>query len=227
MVSFEQNLENFHRMQTIERPQWNSKFGDLEKIRAEISEKVGPENILSQQKFESLFQSETALDGKNLATQEKFLFDDNGKLCVEHGKRVPECEYTINGYQYKTDEQGRIVSVTGKLHMKDREGRLPIRSSLQEIGGGDAWETDDRGHLVGDQFDGSNGLENLVPMAKDLNRGAYLNLERELAAATKEGKDVFVDIRPKYSGHSNRPSCIDIRYRIDGETMRRVLKNGG
>lgn len=227
LAAFEQNLENFQRIQTIERPQWNSKFGDLEKIRAEISEKVGPENILNQQKFEQLFQSETSLDGKSLETQENFLFDDNGKLCVKYGKRVPECEYTINGYQYKTDEQGRIASVNGKLHMKDREGRLPIRNSMQEISGGDAQKTDDRGHLIGDQFDGSNGLENLVPMAQELNRGAYLKLEQELAAATKARKDVFVDIKVKYEGDSNRPGCFVIRYSIGGEMMRRVLKNGG
>ena len=227
MVSFEQDLENFRHMEAIERPKWDKKSGNLEKIRADISEKAGLENILNQQKFERIFQPETAMNNIRLETQEQYLFDDNGKLCVEHGKRVPECEYTINGYQYKTDAQSRITSVSGELHMKDREGRLPIRNSMQEIAGGDARETDDRGHLVGDQFDGSNGLENLVPMAKDLNRGAYLNLEREFAAAKKAGKDVSVDIKVKYDGPSNRPSRFDIRYNIDGETMRRVLKNGG
>ncbi len=227
MASFEQNLESLQRTQTIERPQWERKFGDLEKIRTDISEKASPENILNQQKFGQLFRPETERNSERMETQEQFLFDDNGKLCVERGKRVPECEYTINGYQYKTDAQSRITSVSGKLHMKDREGRLPIRNSMQEIGGGDARESDDRGHLVGDQFDGSNGLENLVPMDKELNRGAYLSLEREFAAAKKDGKDVFVDIKVKYNGFSNRPSRFDIRYSLGGETMRRVLKNGG
>ena len=228
MESFERTVEDCPNIRNIEQPHWDSEAGDFQQIRTALPESSSPENILNQQKFEQAMRMDiSSYSCKSQEAQERFVFDDNGKLCVKDGKRVPECTYTINGYKYKTDSQGRIISAAGDLHLKKREGRLPIQDHMSEVGGGDALETDDRGHLVGDQFDGSSGMENLVPMAKDLNRGAYLNLERELASAKRAGKDVSVKINVKYDRLSHRPSRFDIRYTIDGETMRRVLKNGG
>ena len=129
------------------------------------------------------------------------------------------------GYTYKTDELGRIVSVEGRLHMKDREGRLPIKDSIEDIGKGDQKEGDDRGHLVGDQFDGSNGLENMVPQDANINRNDFKNFENELAKEVKDGKDVKVKIEPVYEGDSRRPSAIVVTYSIDGEENVRIFPN--
>ena len=156
---------------------------------------------------------------------ETYYYDDNGDLYRIGNELQPNCQYEINGYTYKTDELGRIVSVEGRLHMKDREGRLPIKDSIEDIGKGDQKEGDDRGHLVGDQFDGSNGLENMVPQDANINRNDFKNFENELAKEVKDGKDVKVKVEPVYEGDSRRPSAIVVTYSIDGEENVRIFPN--
>ena len=162
---------------------------------------------------------EEDLDGK------KYYYDDNGKLYRVDNDLAPNSEYEINDYKYITDDKGRIISVEGKLHMKDREGRLPIKDSLEDIGKGDEKEGDDRGHLIGDQFDGSNGLENMVPQDANINRNDFKNFENELAKEVKDGKEVYVNVEPVYDGDSRRPVAIVVTYSIDGEENARVFPN--
>ena len=160
------------------------------------------------------------VDGKT------YYYDDNGKLYRVENDLAPNTEYEINGYKYTTDEQGRIVSVEGTLHMKEREGRLPIKDSMDDIGKGDQKEGDDRGHLIGDQFDGSNGLENMIPQDANINRNDFKNFENELAKEVKDGKEVNVKIEPIYDGESRRPVAIVVTYSINGEENIRVFPNG-
>lgn len=157
---------------------------------------------------------------------ETYYYDDNGKLYRVGKELAPNSEYELNGYKYKTDEKGRIISAEGTLHLKNREGRLPIRDSIEDIGKGDQQEGDDRGHLIGDQFDGSNGLENMIPQDADINRNDFKNFENELADAVREGKEVYVKIEPIYDGDSRRPVAIVVTYSIDGKESVRVFPNG-
>lgn len=160
------------------------------------------------------------LDGKT------YYYDDNGKLYRVESDLAPNTEYELNGYKYTTDEKGRIVSAEGTLHMKNREGRLPIKDSIEDIGKGDQKDSDDRGHLIGDQFDGSNGLENMIPQDSNINRDDFKNFENELAKEVKDGKEVYVKIEPVYDGDSRRPVAIVVTYSIDGEESIRVFPNG-
>lgn len=154
--------------------------------------------------------------------------DDNGDIYRIDNDLQPNTEYEINGYKYKTDDQGRIISAEGTLRMKDREGRLPIKDSIEDIGKGDQKAGDDRGHLIGDQFDGSNGLENMVPQDAKINRNDFKNFENELAKEVKppNNKEVYVIIEPIYEGDSNRPVAIVVTYKIDGDENVRVFPNG-
>lgn len=160
------------------------------------------------------------VDGKT------YYYDDNGKLYRVENDLAPNTEYEINGYKYKTDDSGRIISAEGTLHMKDREGRLPIKDSIEDIGKGDQRDCDDRGHLIGDQFDGSNGLENMIPQDANINRNDFKNFENELAKEVKDGKEVYVKIEPVYDGNSRRPVAIVVTYSIDGEEGMRIFPNG-
>lgn len=160
------------------------------------------------------------VDGKT------YYYDDNGKLYRVENELAPNTQYEINGYKYKTDNQGRIVSAEGTLHMKEREGRLPIKDSIEDIGKGDQREGDDRGHLIGDQFDGSNGLENMIPQDANINRNDFKNFENELAKEVKDGKEVTVKIEPIYDDESRRPEAIVVTYSIDGEENVRIFPNG-
>lgn len=155
-----------------------------------------------------------------------YYYDDNGKLYRVENELTENSEYEINGYKYRTDDQGRIVSAEGTLHLKDHEGRLPIRDSIENIGKGDQKEGDDRGHLIGDQFDGSNGLENMVPQDAEINRNDFKNFENELAKEVKDGKEVNVKVEPICDGDSHRPDAIVVTYSIDGEESVRVFPNG-
>ena len=163
----------------------------------------------------------------NLAeTEDRSYFDDNGNLYRTGNKLVPNNEYEINSYNYKTDSNGRIIQVTGKLHIKEREGRLPIRDTIEDIGKGEQLAGDDRGHLLADQFDGSNGLENMIPQDANVNRSDFKQLEYELSCAVKHGNNVYVLIEPIYDGYSYRPEALVVNYTIDGTEDFRVFPNG-
>ena len=159
-------------------------------------------------------------DGKEL------YYDDNGNLYRVDKELLPDHEYEINGYRYKTDSNGRIISAEGILHMKDREGRLQIRDSIEDIGKGDERAGDDRGHLIGDQFDGSNGLENMIPQDAAVNRNDFKNFENELAREVKDGKVVEYKVEPVYENGSRRPTAIVVTYSIEGEENFRIFPNG-
>lgn len=151
--------------------------------------------------------------------------DDNGNVYRIENSLIPNNNYELNGYTYTTDAEGRIASVEGVLHMKDREGRLPIRDSIEDIGKGDQKEGDDRGHLIGDQFDGSNGLENIIPQDADINRRDFKNFENALAEKVKDGETVKVKIETIYEGASHRPTDILVTYSINGVEDMRIFPN--
>lgn len=155
----------------------------------------------------------------------KHYYDDNGSLYRVDNELLPNNRYEINGYKYGTDERGRIASAEGELHLKNREGRLPIRDSIEDIGKGDQKETDDRGHLIGDQFDGSNGLENMVPQDAEVNRNDFKNFENQLAEEVRNGKSVSVKIEPLYDSDSRRPGDIGVSYNINGKEDVRIFPN--
>lgn len=154
--------------------------------------------------------------------------DDNSNVYRIDDKLLPNTEYDINGYHYKTDDMGRIISASGILKKKDHQDRLPIKDSMDTIGKGDQKDTDDRGHIIADRFNGSNGLENIVPMDSELNRhGDYGKLEDYLAEAVENGDNVEVEIEVVYEDNLNRPSEFRITVIINGEKEVYVYKNGG
>ena len=163
---------------------------------------------------------------QNDANELKRYFDDNGNMYRNGDDLLPNNKYEINGYNYETDDKERITSVEGKLYIKDREERLTIKDSIETIGKGDQKEGDDRGHLIGDRFNGSNGLENMIPQDADINRKDYRNFENELAKEVKDGKEVYVKIEVIYSEDSRRPEALVVNYSIDGKESMRVFTNG-
>ncbi len=172
------------------------------------------------------FDEVKKLEPESSEEQEICYYDDNGKLYRSGNELVPSNEYEINGYQYKTSENGSIISAEGTLHLKEREGRLQIKDSIKDIGKGDEREGDDRGHLIGDQFDGSNGLENMIPQDATVNRNDFKNFENSLAREVKDGKVVEYKVEPVYEDGSRRPLAIVVTYSIEGEESIRIFPNG-
>lgn len=165
-------------------------------------------------------------DLKNSNEINEIKYDDNGNIYREGSELLPNNTYEVNGYIYKTDEKGRIISAEGKLQQKDHEDRNVITEKMSDIGKGDERDSDDRGHLIGDRFNGSGGLENLVPQDASLNRVEINALENALAKAVTDVKDVYLKVEPTYSENSHRPDSFTYTYTVDGEKSVKIFKNG-
>jgi hypothetical protein len=150
--------------------------------------------------------------------------DDNGVKYREGDNLVPDNEFEVKGYQYKTDDEGRIVSAEGKLKMRDPDYTRDMED-VRKIEKQEYRDGDDRGHLIGHQFGGSDRLENLVPMDAKLNQGDFVKLENTLTGAVKDGADVRMKVEPIYEGESTRPSEFRVTYSIDGDRNVIVFRN--
>ncbi len=152
--------------------------------------------------------------------------DDNGEIYCVNNELIPNNSYELNGYKYETDDCGRIVSAEGKLQVKAHEGRGEIKVSKSELGKGDEKDTDDRGHIIGDQFNGAGGPGNIVLQDRYQNQsGDYWKLEKELANEVKNGKDVYMKIDIDYPGASQRPDSFLVNYFINGEEFVKIISN--
>ncbi len=154
----------------------------------------------------------------------KVYYDDNGTKFREGEHLLPDKKFEINGYKYETDDKGRVISADGRLKIKDPEYKRDMEN-VKKLDGQEYKQTDDRGHLIGHQFGGSDKLENLVPMDAGLNRGDFAKLETTLADAVKDGADVRLKVEPVYEGDSTRPAEIRVTYSIDGDRDVIVFRN--
>ncbi len=161
-------------------------------------------------------------EGKEAASKE--YFDDNGEKYREGDTLLPNKQFEVRGYKYETDDKGRIVSAEGKLRMRDPD-YVRDMEDVRKIDGQEYKNSDDRGHLIGHQFGGSDKLENLVPMDAKLNQGDFVKLENTLADAVKDGADVKLKVEPVYEKDSTRPSEFKVSYTIDGDREVTVFKN--
>ncbi len=160
------------------------------------------------------------------AKPEETYTDDNGTVFRKGNQMLPNTTYQRNGYTYQTDSLGRVISTGGKLTLNVHgQTNRNMKDSLDIIGKGNQKETDDRGHLVGHQFNGADSLENMVPQDCKINRGEYRRLEDYLAFQVKQGKAVTVSIIPMYSQDSYRPHGIFYFYNIDGKENTRLFPN--
>lgn len=129
-----------------------------------------------------------------------------------------------NGYKYTTDSSGRISGTKAGLNLGNG-----VRNNYAQktVGGVDRLPTDDGGHLIASQFNGSGQIDNLVPQNSGINRagGEWFKLEQNWASALKSGSDVKVEIIPNYSANSLRPASFNVQYFIDGEKFSVVIKN--
>ena len=154
--------------------------------------------------------------------------DDNAKVFRIDDELVPNNKFEMNGYSYRTDIEGRPATAEGTLRLKDDPSKHPNPDDVIEvIGKGDELKTDDRGHLIGNRFDGSGGMENFTAQDLKLNRGEINQLEKMLAEKVENGDEVYLKIKPKYEGNSRRPTEYKYIYTVNGEKSVQVFRNGG
>jgi hypothetical protein len=79
------------------------------------------------------------------------------------------------------------------------------------------WFADDGGHYIAPRFKGPTDAFNHFAQNRTVNRGRYRVMEDRWAQALKQGKKVYVEIRPAYAGHSKRPFRLDVKFDINGQ----------
>ena len=147
------------------------------------------------------------------------LYDDNGNLFqIENGNRIPNNMYVLDEVYYKTDDNGDIYCIDGKLqpnatyelngniYTTDDNERIiscearPIRSpenpreneAQLQAGGADRRPNDQGGHIVGRDMNGDSGIGNLVAMDSKINQSDYKRMENDIKSTLDEGKDVLI-----------------------------------
>lgn len=157
---------------------------------------------------------------------QKYRTDDNGDIYMRYNDQdknwelMPDTKYKSNGYYYETNEEASITRAGGTIR-ENTEGRKPLNAELSGMQDGD-----DRGHIIGDQYDGSNKIDNLFPQASTINRGTYKTFENTIAKMRDEGHDIQEVIDLVYSSDAKRPDRVDVRMNIDGYYMDETFDNG-
>ena len=157
-------------------------------------------------------------------SKEKEQLDDNGKVYRKGNELAPSSEFVINGYKYKTDEFGRTISAEGTLRIRDEDQKRNMDTD-EAVYKGEKEAGFEKGHLIGYQFGGSGGMENLSIMAGEVNHGDFYKLEKKLADAVKAGDEVKMKVEPVYEGTSNKPSEYRVTHIINGEKEVVVFNN--
>ena len=199
---------------------------DVGNQKIENFQEIKPDNKMTSKEADNFWKKEFVNESEKAKEEyaSKEYFDDNGEKYREGNELTPNKEFSVNGYDFKTDDKGRIVSAEGKLQIKDHDGRSEM-DSRSAVDKGDMLSTDERGHLIADRFNGSGGIENLSPMDANLNHGDYAKLENTLSEAVKDGADVRLKVEPVYDGNSTRPAEFRVAYSIYGEKTVTVFKN--
>lgn len=153
----------------------------------------------------------------------KIHIDDNGRIYRVDDSVKRNTTFTKNGFTFHTDNQGRTVSVSGKLKLADKSPRK--LDDMKKVGKGDEKDTDDRGHLIARRFGGPDTLENLVPQDHKINTVDYKDFEDKLAKLLSDGKEIYVEVRTCYPKDSRRPNALCVIYSVDGVTHIRTFPN--
>ena len=141
-------------------------------------------------------------------------------------KLNPNTDYKVGDCIYKTDEKGRVRNVSAKLNLGkiDRNTYQQGKSVIIKQG---TKGVDDGSHLIANMFKGSSEQINYIPMTKEINRGAWKEMEKKWQSALKEipPKKVEVNINVLYKPASERPLGFIVESKINGEYERRIFRN--
>ena len=206
--------------------------------------KEGSEKLtkFAHHSFKSSIEKTNGISKKlnDLSNSKNIVYTPKGSKNIGWNERLnetlkPNTLHHIGDHQYyKTDKLGRVDNVTAKLESKvtGRNVDQQVRSVYQKEGNwsgkmpdGRAAPKDDGGHLIANVLGGAGEQINYVPMLRNLNRGAYKNMENMLVKALKGGKEVFIDINLLYKGSSKRPDKLMVYYTINGVPYKRIFSN--
>ncbi|WP_404389758.1 DNA/RNA non-specific endonuclease [Pseudoalteromonas phenolica] len=145
-----------------------------------------------------------------------------------NGKLDANATYKVGPYTYKTDEFGRVQSVSGKLELNKADRNTYQQSKAGKTDGiKDGLVDDEGGHLIASIFKGPGEQINYAAMDGNLNKGAWKRMENKWAEALKGNppKEVKIEINSIFKGESKRSTAFEIIYEIDGKKVKRFLRN--
>jgi len=120
----------------------------------------------------------------------------------------------------KTDKLGRVRSAFAKITAADigtgTSTNAATRAAARAMGN----SGDDAGHLIGRLLGGPGGKSagNFVPQLSSVNRGAFRDFEQRIAGNALAGNNVFVRVKPIYTGAGTRPSALKYQVRVNGKS---------
>lgn len=116
-------------------------------------------------------------------------------------------------YNFRIDVIARLRAAFG-LVVEGKTKRS--RTNQLRAGGGDRRPTDEGGHYIANRFNGPSDAFNHFAQDRNFNRSAYSAMENAWAKHIREGRKVFVSIKPLYQGTSRRPYHITVVWSVDG-----------
>jgi RHS repeat-associated protein len=110
-------------------------------------------------------------------------------------------------YTFQRDSQGRTVRAEGPLCNPNRiQNEHRDTSAQRNVSAGTG---DHAGHLIGNQFGGPGGQENLTRMCPTLNLSGWKKMENQLKTLTR-ANSVRVVVTVHYDGNSTVPSRFTV-----------------
>lgn len=143
---------------------------------------------------------------------------------VAHNLDRPLRHESRNGYDYGIDVIGRTREVTGKLKLDRLQPRS--RAAQKAAGGADRLRSDHGGHYIARIFGGPAEAFNHFAQDAEFNKGAYRSLELKWEKAITAQQVVAVHVLPSYPGLSQRPSSIEVRWKIGSHAFKSTFRNG-
>ncbi|WP_367871873.1 DNA/RNA non-specific endonuclease [Luteolibacter sp. Populi] len=152
-----------------------------------------------------------AADGQQTANDE---IENGGEDRVEDTPDGGKVITTPGGYRFFLDKLGRTIRVMAKL--KSNRNQKRSKKEQLEAGGEYRLSSDEGGHILARIFNGPLGKYNHFAQDRNLNRGKYRTLEKQLDILLQTEQDVETEIKVFYRGKSLRPSRLRIKVSIDG-----------
>ena len=126
----------------------------------------------------------------------------------------------------KYDRQGRVKEV--KSHITRRH--LGTGEDVSYAGRNHARQRgldgDDASHIIAKRFGGHGGPSNIVPMAPNVNRGAYKEFENWVGNSVERQNGTTVKYQYEYRGNSERPSRVNVSgQNLQGEQYKDSFSN--
>lgn len=163
------------------------------------------------------------------------LFDDNsthymtktyvknpgGSLTMESYSLTPGVTVVKNNFTSQIDHLGRPV-LNKVTDLQLSPGRGALSSKLRDSS---YLDTDERGHIIADIFDGPATKENVVPQDYYRNRVQMKSVENIVKDLKQQGHTVDYEVKTNYIGNSTRPSSFEPRITVDGKPYNDLPKD--